>query len=206
MSDLVAVRLLTPLGAVPRWRADVLIDRVPLTEAHLDGLLTGLLQFSAMDEDQQAIFGPTAAPQLSGHTTAAGAEVACTLYAVDAHWAEERAEIAVRRLLERLRREFDYRKPEVVATATLLSGEVHPRDAYRLHVGSALANLSGPLNRLEGARRQVEIALKYADKIGQHKGGLEALLSDIDALYKLTHDASVPLIQRLAELETGTRG
>jgi hydroxypyruvate isomerase len=60
--------------------------------------------------------------------------------------------------------------------------------------------------RLRSARHQIDIALRYADAIGQEKAELEGLARDVDALNQLMYDTSMPLIQRLAQAETGTKG
>ena len=195
-----------PPTVAPRWHVEVAIKVGPLAQTQLDHIVNGLLAVSRRDEDHVAPHDrrPAANPHAAGHITADGAEFDVILYASDVHWATERAEMNVRRLFEEVR--IDSRVPRLTASATLLEGSVDPREGFRLHVSAAVADLDEPLAKIQHARRELEIALAYADEIGQQRAGLEAAIADIDALHSLTYEASMPLIQRLAELETGTRG
>lgn len=178
-----------------------------LTMDQLDRLVASVLMQSQPDAEHDRIRHIEPDRQLgkaSGRLVGGGAEVEFTLGGIDVYIAEERAHHMLKHAVEDAK--ISSISLRFTVDCTLIGGQVIDRWAHEQHIGSAIDALSRPLQDLKRAEEEIKLALIYADAVGQERGGLERSANDAAGLYILMYEASLPLLQRLAQVEVGTKG
>jgi hypothetical protein len=145
------------------------------------------------------------AGEASGYLEPNGAALTFVFGAQDEIHAVDRAKFEIGPKLEEYRTTAVRATVEVTRT-TLLMGEVDPRMAFSSHIGGAVSALISLDKTLVTAREKIEAGLVYADELGQQRAVLEGMIADVAALRELLDEKFHQLIQRLAEVEAGTRG
>jgi hypothetical protein len=198
-----------PVVDIPVWRVEAEIPR-QLTQSELDRLIGYLVNESDRDAigtrlRTHADRNPYEGEASGELTSSGGARVSWLLGARDGHHARERALRLIGQALGG-RNPFLGTDETDAITSTLIMGEVDVRAAFHHHIASALGSLTDSGSSLNAVRGHIEAALVHADELGQETAGLGSSIGDVDALRELMYETSLPLFQRLAEVEAGTRG
>lgn len=186
---------------IPVWKLEATITG-RLTQPQLDKLVAQLRAQSELDAQSEVV---PYAGEASGHLVTDGAVVEFLLGARDANHAIDRA----KRTLREKRDECGIDRIGVtfkVTSSTLVMGEVDAQMAFQHHITTAFHELTTPYIALDAVQGQIEAALLHADALGQETTGLRAFVAEVGALREMLYETSLLLIQRLAEVETGTRG
>jgi hypothetical protein len=194
---------------IPVWKLEATITGL-LTQPQLDRFVGQLRAQSELDAKHGRIFAQSEVRdkytgEASGHLVKDGAVVAFLLGARDANHAIDRAKRTLRDTMDELRIPRDRVTFEVTGSILAL-GEVDARMAFQHHIATAISEFDTPYIALDAVRGQIEAALVHAEELGQETTGLQTISDDVDALREMLYETSMRLMQRLAEVETGTRG
>ncbi len=92
------------------------------------------------------------------------------------------------------------------ATAVLVSGSVDAKLATAAHLRSAFMNLTRVVGLFEEIRSDLAAAGVHLDATGLHKQNHEIITAEISDLEMWSAEKMQQLLQRMAELEVGSRG